>query len=106
MREWGGDLGKNIRMERVPVFQKIIIRKCNRKRKMTVIATEMLLSMTRTRVPEIAEVSDIANAVLEGADALMLSEETAIGRYPVLAVKTMRKVIQETQRMSGLLHKN
>jgi len=101
-----GDLGKNIRMERVPVFQKIIIRKCNRKRKMTVIATEMLLSMTRTRVPEIAEVSDIANAVLEGADALMLSEETAIGRYPVLAVKTMRTVIRETQRMSGLLHKN
>ncbi len=94
-----GDLGRNIPMERVPIVQKIITKKCNRKRRMSITATEMLLSMTKSRVPERSEVSDVANAVLDGSDALMLSEETAIGRYPVLAVSTMRKIITETQRL-------
>lgn len=98
-----GDLGKNIPMERVPILQKMIIRKCNKKRKMSVTATEMLLSMMKSRIPERAEVSDVANAVLDGSNALMLSEETAIGRYPVLVVKTMRKIISETQRMRRFL---
>ncbi len=98
-----GDLGKNIPIEKVPIFQKIIIKKCNRKRKMVITATEMLLSMTKSKVPERAEVSDVANAVLDGSDALMLSEETAIGRYPVLAVKIMNKIIKETEKMRKLI---
>ena len=94
-----GDLGRNIPLERVPIVQKIITRKCNRARRMSITATEMLLSMTKSRVPERSEVSDVANAVLDGSDALMLSEETAIGRYPVLTVATMKKIITETQRL-------
>lgn len=99
-----GDLGKSIKMEKVPVTQKIIIRKCNSKRKMVITATEMLLSMVNSKSPGKAEVSDIANAVLDGSDAVMLSEETTIGRYPVLALKTMRKIIDETEKMKWLLH--
>jgi pyruvate kinase len=98
-----GDLGKNVDFHKVPIFQKIIIRKCNKKKKMVVTATEMLLSMTNSKMPERAEVSDVANAVLDGSDALMLSEETAIGKYPVLAVKTMNLIIKETERNKKLL---
>ncbi len=99
-----GDLGKSIKMERVPITQKIIIRKCNLKRKMVITATEILLSMVNSKSPGKAEVSDVANAVLDGSDAVMLSEETTIGRYPVLALKTMRKIIDETEKMRWLLH--
>ena len=93
-----GDLGKNISFEKVPLAQKLIIKKCNKKNKMVITATEMLLSLTHSRIPERSEASDIANAVLDGSDALMLSEETAIGKYPVLAIKTMKKVIKETEK--------
>ncbi len=99
-----GDLGKSIKMEKVPITQKIIIRKCNLKRKMVITATEMLLSMVNSKSPGKAEVSDVANAVLDGSDAVMLSEETTIGRYPVLALKTMRKIIDETDKMKWMLH--
>lgn len=98
-----GDLGKSIRMERVPITQKIIIKKCNSKRKMVITATEMLLSMVSSKSPGRAEVSDVANAVLDGSDAVMLSEETTIGRYPILALKTMRNIIDETEKMKWLL---
>ena len=98
-----GDLGDNIPMEKVPIFQKLIIRKCNRSGKMAITATEMLLSMTKSEVPERAEVSDVANAVLDGSDALMLSEETAIGVNPVLVVKTMGKIVKETQKDEHIL---
>jgi len=98
-----GDLGRNIPIEKVPIFQKVIIKKCNKSMKMAVTATEMLLSMTKRKIPERAEVSDVANAVLDGSDALMLSEETAIGKYPVLAVRTMRKIIKETQKDEQIL---
>ncbi|HOW36666.1 MAG TPA: pyruvate kinase [Candidatus Pacearchaeota archaeon] len=99
-----GDLGKSIRMEKVPITQKIIIRKCNNKGKMVITATEMLLSMVNSKSPGKAEVSDIANAVLDGSDALMLSEETTIGKYPALALKTMHTIINETEKMRWLLH--
>src|SRR3989344_3571814 len=92
-----GDLGKNVPLAKLPLFQKRIIRECNESKKMAITATEMLLSMTKSKIPERAEVSDVANAVLDGSDALMLSEETAIGKYPVLAVKMMAGIIKETE---------
>lgn len=93
-----GDLGKNISYEKVPMAQKLIIKKCNKKKTMVITATEMLLSLMSRKVPERSEVSDIANAVYDGSDAVMLSEETAIGKYPVLAVKIMDKVVKETEK--------
>ncbi|MBD3310741.1 hypothetical protein GF351_05990 [Candidatus Woesearchaeota archaeon] len=93
-----GDLGRNISFEKVPLAQKLIIKRCNRQKTMVVTATEMLLSLMHSKVPERSEVSDIANAVLDGSDALMLSEETAIGKYPALAIKTMKLVVRETEK--------
>ena len=93
-----GDLGKNVPLAKLPLFQKRIIRECNESKKMAITATEMLLSMAKSKIPERAEVSDVANAVLDGSDALMLSEETAIGKYPVLAVKMMAGIIKETEK--------
>jgi pyruvate kinase len=98
-----GDLGKNIPFERVPIMQKIIITKCLQKKKFVVTATEMLLSMVKSRVPERSEASDVANAVLDGSSALMLSEETAIGAHPVLVIKTMKKIIDYTCEHMDLL---
>jgi len=98
-----GDLGRNIPYERVPIVQKMIIKKCNEKNKMVITATEMLLSMTKSQIPERAEASDVANAVLDGSDYLMLSEETATGDYPVLSVETMAKIIKETEKDRRLL---
>lgn len=93
-----GDLGRHIPMEQVPLFQKLIIKKCNKRNTMVITATEMLLSMTRSKTPTRAEVADVVNAVLDGSNTLMLSEETAIGKYPPLAVKTMSKIITETEK--------
>jgi len=90
-----GDLSRNISYEKVPVFQKVIIKKCKEKSKMVACATEMLLSMTKSKIPEIAEVSDVANAIFDGADLVMLSEETSIGKYPVETVLMMEKIIKE-----------
>lgn len=98
-----GDLGRNMILEELPIFQKIIIKKCNQKQKFVVTATEMLLSMTKNKIPTRAEVSDVANAVLDGSNALMLSEETTIGKYPIEAVKTMKKVISKTEKNKNLL---
>ncbi len=98
-----GDLGSHISLEDVPIFQKLIIKKCNEKKKFVITATEMLLSMVDKPEPERAEVSDVANAVLDGSNAVMLSEETSIGKHPVLAVKTMAKIISETQKNKKLL---
>ena len=103
-----GDLSKNISYEKVPIEQKIIIKKSKAKKKFVITATEMLLSMMKSKSPERAEISDIANAVIDGSDAVMLSEETTIGKYPVLAVKTMRKTIEYTEKnmskLDGYLH--
>jgi len=98
-----GDLSKNVSYEKVPIFQKIIIRKANEKKKFVITATEMLLSLQESKSPKRAEISDIANAVLDGSDALMLSEETAIGRYPSVAVDVMRKSILSTLKNKKFL---
>jgi len=89
--------------EKLPYFQKMIIKKCNKKHKLVITATEMLLSMTKSKMPERAEITDVANAVLDGSDFLMLSEETAIGKYPILCVQTMKKIILETLKDKKLM---
>ncbi len=94
-----GDLGVEIEMEKVPVVQKMIIKKANTNAKPVITATQMLISMVSSLRPTRAEVSDIANAVLDGTDAVMLSDETTIGKFPVEAVEVMRKTIEETEKI-------
>jgi len=88
-----GDLGVEVPVEQVPVIQKDIIRKCMHRAKPVIVATQMMESMMDRTKPNRSEVSDVANAVLEGADAVMLSGETAMGNYPTLVVQTMSKII-------------
>ncbi len=98
-----GDLSKNTSYEKVPIEQKIIIKKSKARKKFVITATEMLLSMMNSKSPERAEISDIANAVIDGSNAVMLSEETAIGKYPALAVQVMSKTIEYTEKNIRLL---
>jgi pyruvate kinase len=92
-----GDMGVSIPIYEIPVVQKAIIRKCNRAKKFVITATQMLESMVENIRPTRAEVTDVANAILDGTDFVMLSEETAAGKHPVEAVKMMNEIIKFTE---------
>ncbi len=94
-----GDLGIEVGLEKVPIIQKKIIKKANAAGKPVITATQMLLGMVNSPYPTRAEVSDAANAVMDGSDAVMLSDETTVGKYPIKAVETLVKVILETQNI-------
>lgn len=95
-----GDLGVELPVEKVPLIQKEIIRKCMHRAKPVIVATQMMESMMDRVKPNRSEITDVANAVLEGADALMLSGETATGNHPALVVQTMTKIIMEIEKTS------
>ncbi|MFA6324752.1 MAG: pyruvate kinase [Candidatus Paceibacterota bacterium] len=93
-----GDLGNEIPIEEIPFVEKEIIEKCKKNNKPVIVATQMLLSMTENSIPTRAEVTDVAYAIINGADAVMLSEESASGKYPLEAVKIMEKIIIESEK--------
>lgn len=90
-----GDLGVEFPIEKIPTLQKMIIKKCNAANKFVIVATEMMLNMMAKPRPSRAETTDVANAVYDGTDAVMTSEETAMGEYPVETIKHMRNIVNE-----------
>jgi len=93
-----GDLGVELPVEKIPLLQKQIIRMCLHRAKPVIVATQMMESMIELNKPNRSEITDVANAVMEGTDAVMLSAETAMGKNPVLVVETMRKIILEVEK--------
>jgi len=92
-----GDLGVSLPVHEIPIIQKEIIKKCNRAGKFVITATQMLESMTENRIPTRAEVSDVANSIIDGTDFVMLSAESAVGKYPVETVDMMNTIIRFTE---------
>jgi pyruvate kinase len=100
-----GDLGNEVPLEQIPFIQDRIIKKAKVARKPVITATQMMLSMTESPTPTRAEVTDVANAILQGSDAVMLSEETASGKYPVESVAMMEKIVLEAEKhLKGKVH--
>ncbi len=93
-----GDLGIEVPMERLPLIQKQIIEKCIRRSRPVIVATQMMESMVTNPSPTRAEITDVANAVFDGADAVMLSGETSVGRHPVKVVEAMNKIIEQAEK--------
>lgn len=100
-----GDLGVEVPYQRVPLIQKMLIEKCISHAKPVIVATQMMESMITNMTPSRAEVNDVANAVLDGTDAVMLSGETSMGKYPVEVIQTISKIIEEVEKSPELYHK-
>lgn len=100
-----GDLGVEIPLQNVPMVQKTLVKKCLEAGRPVIIATQMMEGMLNNPRPTRAEVNDVANSVMDGADAVMLSGETSVGKYPVETVETMHKIIDEVERYEGIYHK-
>lgn len=101
-----GDLGVELPLEQVPMIQKKIVSKCIHRARPVIIATQMMESMIDRTRPNRSEITDVANAVLEGADAVMLSGETAMGQYPELVIKTMVSIINEVEKEAVVYNRN
>lgn len=101
-----GDLGVELPLEQIPMIQKSIITKCIHRAKPVIIATQMMESMIDRTRPNRSEITDVANAVLEGTDAVMLSGETAMGQYPELVIETMAKIIAEVEKEDIIYNRN
>ena len=99
-----GDLGVEIPLQNVPLVQKSIIKKCIEQAKPAIVATQMMETMIHSMTPTRAEVNDVANAVLDGADAVMLSAETSVGKYPVEVIETMTKIVMEVEKSESIYH--
>ena len=100
-----GDLGVEVPLQTVPLIQKRIVKKCLQHSKPVIIATQMMEGMLNNSRPTRAEVNDVANSVMDGADALMLSGETSVGKFPVESVETMQKIISEVENFEDIYHK-
>lgn len=101
-----GDLGVEIPMQQVPVIQKMLVRKCLEQSKPVIIATQMMESMITNISPSRAEVNDVANSVMDGADAVMLSGETSVGNHPAKVVEAMSKIIQHVEQESDIYNRD